>query len=144
MPETQGRSPAPKSVTRIDPLVPRAAAVAVPIVAVILLVVGGRRLGEFMLLWGVIVLLLLAVSAVLAYMVWNGQFPPRISKEGSDLPAKDVKDTGASLELLQKSLRKIAERVERIEAHAGLEEDEAECSEDAVYRDEDVDDEVGN
>jgi hypothetical protein len=49
--------------------------------------------------------LLLAVSAVLSYMLWNGQFPPRISPRGSDLPVGEVGDTGAALDLLETSLR---------------------------------------
>src|SRR5438477_7529921 len=100
-------------------MVPRAAASVVPLAVVILLAVGGRRLGELTLLWGGVVLLLLAVSAILSYMLWNGQFPPRISTSGSDLPAEDVTETAASLELLQSSLREIGERVRRMERYVG-------------------------
>ena len=69
-------------------------------------------------------LLLLAVSAVLSYMLWNGQFPPRISARGSDLPAEEVGDTGGALRLLQTSLREITERVRRVEDHVGMQGDE--------------------
>jgi hypothetical protein len=115
----------PKSVTRIHPSVPRLATSVVPVAAVILLSVGGRRLGELTLLWGGVVLLLLAVSAIVSYMLWNGQFPPRVSTQGSDLPAgEDVGDTGAAFVLLQGLLREITERVRRIETHVGIEGDE--------------------
>jgi hypothetical protein len=102
-------------------MIPRAAASVVPVTATIVLAVGGRRLGEVTLLWGGVVLLLLAVSAILSYMLWNGQFPPRVSTQGSDLPAGDVKETGAALALLETSLRQITERVERIENQVGIE-----------------------
>jgi hypothetical protein len=114
----------PKSVTRIHSAVPRLAASIVPVVAAILLSIGGRGLGELTLLWGGVVLLLLAGSAVLSYMLWNGQFPPRISTQGSDLPGGDVKETAAALELLETSLREIGARVRRIETHVGIEGDE--------------------
>jgi hypothetical protein len=113
----------PKSVTRIHSSVPRLAAAIVPVTAAILLSIGGRRLGELTLLWGGVVLLLLAVSAILSYMLWNGQFPPRISTRGSDLPAEDVKEAVASLELIETSFREIGERVRRIESHVGIEEE---------------------
>ena len=74
-----------------------------------------------MLLWGGVVLLLLAVSAILSYMLWNGQFPPRISTRGSDLPAEELRDAGASLDLLETSLSEITERVRRIESHLDIE-----------------------
>jgi hypothetical protein len=93
----------------------------VPVTVAILLSVGGRSLGEFMLLWGGVVLLLLAVSAILSYMLWNGQFPPRISTRGSDLPAEELRDAGASLDLLETSLSEITERVRRIESHLDIE-----------------------
>ena len=112
----------PKSVTRIHPVIPRVAASVVPIACAILLSIGGRRLGELTLLWGGVVLLLLAVSAVLSYMLWNGQFPPRISTGGSDLPAANVRATGESLELLQRSVRDITERVDRVESYVGIED----------------------
>jgi hypothetical protein len=89
---------------------------------VILLFIGGRRLGELTLLWGGVVLLLLAVSAIVSYMLWNGQFPPRISTQGSDLPGADVKETAAALELLEMSLREMGERVRRIESYVGIDE----------------------
>ena len=111
----------PKSVTRIHSSIPRLAASVIPVVAAILLAVGGRRLGELTVLWGGVVLLLLAVSAILSYMLWNGQFPPRISTQGSDLPAGEVKETGATLDLLETSLREITERVRRIESHIDIE-----------------------
>jgi hypothetical protein len=111
----------PKSVTRIHSSVARLAASVVPVVAAILLGLGGRRLGELTLLWGGVVLLLLAVSAILSYMLWNGQFPPRISTKGSDLPAEEATETGASLELLQGSLRELTERVRRLESYLGIE-----------------------
>jgi hypothetical protein len=115
----------PKSVTRIHSSVPRLAASVVPVIAAILLFIGGRRLGELTLLWGGVVLLLLAVSAIVSYMLWNGQFPPRISSRGSDLPTGgEVGDTGAALALLQGSLREITERVRRMEMHVGIEGDE--------------------
>lgn len=115
----------PKSLTRIHSSIPRLAALVVPVAAVILLVIGGRRLGELTLLWGGVVLLLLAVSAIVSYMLWNGQFPPRISTQGSDLPAReDVGDTGAAFVLLQGLLREVTERVGRIETHVGIEGDE--------------------
>jgi hypothetical protein len=85
-----------------------------------MLFIGGRRLGELTLLWGGVVLFLLAVSAVLSYMLWNGQFPPRISTQGSDLPAENVRDTAAALDFLETSLREITERVGRIESHVGI------------------------
>jgi hypothetical protein len=110
-----------KSVTRVHSSIPRLVASVVPITAAALLFVGGRRLGELTVLWGGVVLLLLAVSAILSYMLWNGQFPPRISTQGSDLPAEDVRDTGASLELLETSLGEITERVCRIEIHLDIE-----------------------
>jgi hypothetical protein len=69
------------------------------------------------------VLLLLAVSAVLSYMLWNGQFPPRISTQGSDLPAEDVRNTAASLDLLETSLREITKRVQQIESRVGIQRD---------------------
>jgi hypothetical protein len=94
----------------------------VPVAALILLSVGGRRLGELTLLWGGVVLLLLAVSAIVSYMLWNGQFPPRISTQGSDLPGEDVKETAAALELLEMSLREMGERVRRIESYVGIDE----------------------
>jgi hypothetical protein len=94
----------------------------VPVAAVILLSIGGRRLGELTLLWGGVVLLLLAVSAIVSYMLWNGQFPPRISTQGSDLPGEDVKETAAALELLEMSLREMGERVRRIESYVGVDE----------------------
>jgi hypothetical protein len=105
-------------------LIPRLAASVVPVIAAILLFIGGRRLGELTLLWGGVVLLLLAVSAIVSYMLWNGQFPPRISPRGSDLPSGEVGDTGGALALLQGSLREITERVRRIETHVGIEGDE--------------------
>jgi hypothetical protein len=108
-------------VTRIHPLVPRIAASVVPVGVAILLSIGGRGFGELTLLWGGVVLLLLGVSAILSYMLWNGQFPPRISTQGSDLPAENVRDTGAAMDLLEASLREIAQRVERIETRVGLE-----------------------
>ena len=111
----------PKSVTRIHPVVPRAAASVLPLAVVILLSIGGRRLGELTLLWGGVVLLLLAVSAIVSYMLWNGRFPPRISTQGSDLPGEDIEETGAAFELLETSLREITERVGRIESHVGIE-----------------------
>jgi hypothetical protein len=89
----------PKSVTRIHSSVPRITASVVSVGVAILLSIGGRGLGELTLLWGGAVLLLLAVSAVLSYMLWNGQFPPRISTQGSDLPVEKVRDTAASLDL---------------------------------------------
>jgi hypothetical protein len=94
----------------------------VPVAALILLSVGGRWLGELTLLWGGVVLLLLAVSAIVSYMLWNGQFPPRISTQGSDLPGEDVKETAAALELLEMSLREMGERVRRIESYVGIDE----------------------
>ena len=112
----------PKSVTSIHPSIPRLVASVVPIIVAILLFVGGRRLGELTLFWGGIVLLLLAVSAVLSYMLWNGQFPPRISTQGSDLPGEDVKETAAALELLETSLREMGDRVRRIESYVGIDE----------------------
>jgi hypothetical protein len=106
-------------------MIPRVAASGVPVAAAILLALGGRRLGELTLLWGGAVLLLLAVSAILSYMLWNGQFPPRISSRGSELPTgAEVGDTGPALALLQGSLREITERVGRIETHVGIEGDE--------------------
>jgi hypothetical protein len=108
-------------VTSIHPSIPRLAASAVPVTAAILLSVGGPRLGELTMLWGGVVLLLLAVSAVLSYMLWNGQFPPRISTQGSDLPAEEVRDTAAALDLLETSLLEITEQVRRIESHLGIE-----------------------
>ena len=110
----------PKSVTRVHPVIPRVAALVVPVTAAILLVVGGRRFGELTLLWGGVVLLLLAVSAILSYMLWNGQFPPRISTQGSDLPGEDIEEAGAAFELLESSLREIGERVGRIEGYVGI------------------------
>jgi hypothetical protein len=101
-------------------VVPRAAASVVPLAAVILLSIGGRRLGELALLWGGVVLLLLAVTAVVSYMLWNGQFPPRISTQGSDLPGEDIEEAGGALELLETSLREIGERVRRIEDFVGI------------------------
>ena len=109
-----------KSVTRIHPSIPRLAASVVPLTVAILLAVGGRRLGELTLLWGGVVLLLLAVAAILSYMLWNGQFPPRISTQGSDLPPGDLKEAAVSLELLEASFREIGERVRRIESHIGI------------------------
>ena len=114
----------PKSVTRVHPVIPRVAALVVPATAAILLALGGRRFGELTLLWGGVVLLLLAMSAIVSYMLWNGQFPPRISTQGSDLPAGDVKETGAALALLETSLRQITDRVGRIESHVGIERPE--------------------
>jgi hypothetical protein len=114
----------PKSVSRIHPSIPRLAASVVPVAAAILLAVGGRRLGELTLLWGGVVLLLLAVSALLSYMLWNGQFPPRISPQGADLPAEEAGDTAAALWLLQSSLDEVAERVRRMEDHLGIDGDE--------------------
>jgi hypothetical protein len=111
-----------KNVTSIHPSIPRLAASAVPIIVATLLSVGGPRLGELMLMWGGIVLLLLAVSAVLSYMLWNGQFPPRISTQGSDLPGEDVKETAAALELLETSLREVGERIRRIESYVGIDQ----------------------
>jgi len=105
-------------------MIPRVAASSVPLAAVILLSIGGRRLGELTLLWGGVVLLLLAVSAVLSYMLWNGQFPPRISTQGSDLPAENIRDSAASLDLLETSLREVGARIRRIEAHVGVGGDE--------------------
>jgi hypothetical protein len=110
----------PKSVTRIHPVIPRVAAVVVPISAAILLAFGGRSVAELTLLWGAVVLLLLAVSAILSSMLWNGRFPPRISTQGSDLPDEGVGETGAALELFEASLREIGERVRRIESHIGI------------------------
>jgi hypothetical protein len=75
-----------------------------------------------MLLWGGVVLLLLAVSAILSYMLWNGQFPPRISTQGSDLPGEDVQETAAALELLETSLREMGQRIRRIESAVGIDE----------------------
>jgi hypothetical protein len=111
----------PKSVTSIHPSVPRLAASVVPVIVAILFLVGGRRLGELTLLWGGVVLLLLAVSAILSYMLWNGQFPPRISTRGSDLPAEELSDAGAALDLLETSLSEIIGRVRRIESHLDIE-----------------------
>jgi hypothetical protein len=111
----------PESVTSIHPSIPRLAASVVPVIVAIMLSVGGLSLGELTLLWGGIVLLLLAVSAVLSYMLWNGQFPPRISTQGSDLPGEDVKETAAALELLEASLRDITGRVQRMESRVGIE-----------------------
>lgn len=108
-------------MTRIHPLIPRVVASVVPITVAILLLVGGRKLGEFTLLWGGVVLLLLAVSAVLSYMLWNCQFPPRISTQGSDLPAEDIRNTAAALDLLETSLREITDRVRRVESHLEIE-----------------------
>jgi hypothetical protein len=106
-------------------MIPRVAASGVPVAAAILLAIGGRGLGELTLLWGGVVLLLLALSAILSYMLWNGQFPPRISTQGSDLPpGEDVGDTGAAFVLLQGLLREITERVGRLETHVGIEGDE--------------------
>jgi hypothetical protein len=112
----------PRSVTQIHPVIPRVAASSVPITVALLLSVGGRRLGELALLWGGAVLLLLAVSAVLSHMLWNGQFPPRISTQGSDLPVEDVRNTAAALDLLETSLREMGERIRRIEGHVGIDE----------------------
>jgi hypothetical protein len=53
-------------------------------------------------------------------MLWNGQFPPRISTQGSDLPGEDIEKTGAAIELLETSLRDIGERVRRIEDWVGI------------------------
>jgi hypothetical protein len=111
----------PKSVRRIHPSIPRLAGSVIPISGAILLAIGGRSLGELAMLWGGIVLLLLAVSAVLSYMLWNGQFPPRISTQGSDLPAEDVRNTAAALDFLETSLREITEQVRRIESHLEIE-----------------------
>ena len=70
-------------------------------------------------------LLLLAVSAILSYMLWNGQFPPRISARGADLPAEEAGDTAAALRrLLESSLGEITERVRRMEDHMGIDGDE--------------------
>jgi hypothetical protein len=110
----------PKSATRIHPSIPRLGASVVPVTAAILLALGGQRLGELTLLWGAVVLLLLAVSAIVSYMLWNGQFPPRISTQGSDLPAGDLEEAAVSLELLEASLREIGERVSRIESHVEI------------------------
>jgi hypothetical protein len=110
-------------VARIHPAIPRLAASIVPVAVVILLSVGGQRLGELTLLWGGVVLLLLAVSAIVSYMLWNGQFPPRISTQGSDLPGEDIEETGGALELLEASLREIGERVRRIEDSIGIDDE---------------------
>ena len=109
-------------MTRIHPVIPRIAASGVPVGVAILLFIGGRGLGELTLLWGGVVLLLLAVSAIVSYMLWNGQFPPRISTQGSDLPGGDVKETAAALELLEVSLREMGDRVRRIESYVGFDE----------------------
>jgi hypothetical protein len=111
----------PKSVARIHPSIPRLAGSVVPIGVAILLSIGGRSLGELTMPWGGVVLLLLAVSAVLSYMLWNGQFPPRISTQGSDLPVEDVRNTAAALDFLETSLREITEQVRRIESHLEIE-----------------------
>ena len=113
-----------KSVTRIPPSIPRLGVSVVPVTAAIVLAVGGRRLGELTLLWGGVVLLLLAVSAILSYMLWNGQFPPRISARGADLPAEEAGDTAAALRLLESSLGELTERVRRMEDHMGIDGDE--------------------
>jgi len=55
-------------------------------------------------------------------MLWNGQFPPRISTRGSELPGEDVQETAAALELLETSLREMGERVRRIESSVGIDE----------------------
>jgi hypothetical protein len=49
--------------------------------------------------------------------------PPRISTQGSDLPAEDVEEAAASLELLETSFREIGERVRRIESRVGIDEE---------------------
>jgi hypothetical protein len=53
-------------VTRIHPSIPRLVASVVPVGVAILLSIGGRGLGELTVLWGGVVLLLLAVSAILS------------------------------------------------------------------------------
>lgn len=123
MPENLDGSPAQKSVTTIHPLVPRVAAVAVPILAAIALLVGGRDLAEAILLWGAVILLFLGVSALSAYMLTTGQFPPRMSKDAVDLSADVVDETGKSLDLVKGSVLELAERIERIEAHLGMEDE---------------------
>jgi hypothetical protein len=78
---------------------------------------------SFLLLGGV-VLLFVGLSALLAYMLTTGQYPPRLPRDAVELPADDVEDTGKSLEVVQESLRELAERVEHIEDEVGIRENE--------------------
>ena len=55
-------------------------------------------------------------------MLTPGQFPPRLSKEGIDLPPDEVEGTAESLEALQDTLFEVVDRIERIEAHIGIED----------------------
>jgi hypothetical protein len=122
MSESPGESPAQKSVTTIRPLIPRIVAVGVPVLAAVSLIIGGRHFGEALLLWGAVSLLFVGICALLAYMLTTGQFPPRMSKSGMDLPVDEIDETGKSLDLVQKTLVEIAERVERIEDHIDIDD----------------------
>ena len=111
--------PKQKSSTEIPTWAPRIAAIAIPVAATVAVAVGA---GEDLLLWGGAVLLFVAISALLVYMLTTGQYPPRVSREGVDLPTEDVQDTGKSLELMEEALRELAERLQRVEERVGIDE----------------------
>jgi len=125
MSEKPGGSPAQKSVTTIDPWVPRIAALVIPVLAGAAILVGGLHFAKELLVWGAVILLFLAISALLAYMLTTGQFPPRMPRDAVELPADEVKETGQSLDLIQQSVSELAERVERIEGHLGIEDEQS-------------------
>ena len=58
-------------------------------------------------------------------MLTTGQFPPRMPRDAVELPADEVKETGQSLDLIQQSVSELAERVERIEGHLGIEDEQS-------------------
>jgi hypothetical protein len=90
----------------------------------------GRDLAESLLLWGAVILLFLGIAALLAYVITTGQFPPRLSSKGVDLPPEDVEDTGESLQYVKQTLVEALDRIERIERHLGI-DDVAEEGEEA-------------
>jgi hypothetical protein len=112
-------------VTAISPYVARGTAVVVTGVAILVVTVAGADGAQLLILWGAATLVLVAVAGLLGYILTTGQFPPRLTREGVELPPQDVADAGRSLDLVQKTLVELAERLERVEAACGLDDDES-------------------
>ena len=75
-----------------------------------------------LLQWGGVTLLLIALSGLLAYMLTVGRFPPRLSKEGVELPPDEVEGTAEALEAVRDTLFRLVTRIDRLESHVGIED----------------------
>jgi hypothetical protein len=84
--------------------------------AIAIIATFGKRGAEFIFLTGGVILLALGVIALVAYMLFAGQFPPRLDRSGVQLPAEDLADTAKSLRYLKDEIAEIRDRIDEHEA----------------------------